>query len=42
MKWGPRPSRPVVEAGASTQFFLKKELPMKNGVWRSTDRLAAG
>ena len=32
MKCGPNPSRPVVEAGASTQFFLKNELPMKNAL----------
>ena len=42
MKWGPRPSRAVVDAGASTQFFLKKELPMTKVVRCRSLRLAAG
>ena len=43
---GPSPSRAVVEAGAVTQFWLKKELPTKksNPCWRGrpgTGRLKA-
>ena len=42
MKWGPRPSRALVEAGASTQLRLKKELPMTKRVRSSSVRFAAG
>ena len=42
MKCGPRPSRTPVEAGASTQLRLKKELPMTKRVCSSSARLAAG
>ena len=42
MKCGPRPSRAVVEAGASTQLRLKNELPMAKRVRSSSLRLAAG
>ncbi|MNR62740.1 hypothetical protein D3C85_1848480 [compost metagenome] len=41
MKCGPSPSRAVVDDGASTQAFLKKELPTKKRVCRSDAILAA-
>src|SRR5438445_13401870 len=42
LKSGPNPSRPAVEAGAVTQFWLKKELPTKKAVRWSALRLGAG
>ena len=39
MKCGPRPSRAMVEAGASTQLRRKKELPMAKRVRSSSLRL---
>src|SRR5882672_1232545 len=39
---GPRPSRPATEAGATTQFWLKNELPTKNGERCSSRRFRAG
>ena len=42
MKCGPRPSRAMVEAGASTQLRRKKELPMAKRVRSSSLRLTNG
>ena len=42
MKCGPRPSRAVVEAGASTQLRLKKELPITKRVRSGSLRSARG
>src|SRR5258707_619574 len=42
LKRGPRPSRPEVEAGATTQFSLKKEWPTKKAARWSSFRLGAG
>src|SRR6185295_8112144 len=42
LKSGPRPSRPATDAGATTQFRLKNELPTKNGDRCSSRRLRTG
>ena len=42
LKSGPSPSRAVVEAGAVTQFWLKKELPTKKSSPCSRVRPGAG
>ena len=42
MKCGPRPSRAVVDAGASTQLRRKKELPTAKRARSSSSRLAKG
>ena len=42
MKWGPKPSRAVVDEGACTQFRLKKEFPMAKRVRSSSGKFAAG
>src|ERR1051326_4955224 len=42
LKSGPRPSRPAVELGATTQFSLKNEWPTKKAARCSSCRFFAG